>query len=100
MILCGAFAQILLKSSASKTYKSVHLEYFNIRVIVAYGIFFVSTAVNMYLLRYIPLSMMSILGASTYIFVPTLSWLIMKEKLNKKQVVGLTFIVLGLIVFI
>jgi len=100
MTLCGSFSQILLKSASGKSYKSVYLEYFNVRVIVAYGIFFISTAVNMYLLRFIPLSMLSVLGASTYIFVPTLSWLILKERLNKKQILGLALIVLGLIVFI
>ena len=103
IFLAGVFvascSQILLKSAAGKEYKTKLGEYLNWRVIVAYGVFGMSAMVGMFVLRFIPISLVTILESATYVFVPVLSLVFLKEKLKKQQVFGICLIVLGIVIF-
>ena len=98
-VFLAGCSQILLKTAAKRTYDNKLLEYLNARVVIAYALFFVSAALGMYVLRYIPLSLTSILAASNYIFVPVLSRLYLGEKLSLKQLLGIVLIITGVVVF-
>ena len=104
IMLVGVFfascSQILLKKSADKRYKNILAEYLNIRVIVAYTLFFVSAFVGMYVLRYIPLSLAPIIESSTYVYVAVLSYFILKEKMSKRNLFGIGLIITGTILFV
>lgn len=97
--LISSFSQMLLKKSAQKTYPSKIREYLNPLVIIGYGMFFCCTLVSMYALKVVPLSMGSILSASGYIFVAILSYIFFKEKLTKKQLLGMALIIGGIVVY-
>lgn len=97
--LISSFSQIMLKKSAQKSYMSKIKEYLNPLVIVAYGLFFGCTLISLYSLKVVPLSMSPILEASGYIFVAILSYIFFKEKLTKKQLVGMALIIGGIIVY-
>lgn len=97
--LIAAFSQIMLKKSAEKQYESKLKEYLNPLVIIAYILFFGTTFISMYALKVVPLSMAPILEASGYIFVAVLSYIFLKEKLTKKQLVGMALILTGIVVY-
>lgn len=97
--LISSFSQIMLKKSAQKTYPSRIKEYLNPLVITAYGLFFGCTLLSMYALKVVPLSMSPILEASGYIFVAVLSFVFFKEKLTKKQLIGMCLIIGGIVVY-
>lgn len=98
-VLISSIAQIVLKKSAGKKYSSVIKEYLNPRVIFAYTIFFAATFCTIFAYKGIPLSLGPILAASEYFFVAFLSWLFLKEKINKQKFIGLSIIILGIIVY-
>lgn len=97
--LVSAFSQIMLKKSAQKSYTSKLREYLNPFVITAYGLFFGCTLISMYALKVVPLSMAPILEATGYIFVAVLSYIFLKEKLTRKQILGMGVIILGIVIY-
>ena len=98
-VMIAAFSQTLLKKEAVQVHKSKLAEYINVRVIAAYILFLVSSMASMLALRYIPLSLSSILASSSYIFVTVLSYALLKERLTKRQILGMIFIISGIIIF-
>ena len=97
--LIAAASQIMLKKSAQKQYPSKLREYLNPLVIIAYVLFFGTTLISMYALKVVPLSMSPILEASGYIFVAVLSYIFLKEKMTRKQMLGMLLIIAGIVVY-
>ena len=97
--LIAAISQILLKKAAVKTYSTWWRSYVNVPVIAAYTLFIGTTVLSVAALRYIPLSLNSSISASGQIFVPVLSYLILREKISRKRLQGMALIILGIVVF-
>lgn len=98
-VFISSVSQVLLKKSAGQEQKSIIKEYLNVRVIIAYGIFFISTLLTMLAYRKVPLSMGPILEATGYLWVTILSLIWLKEPVRKMKWVGLAIILVGIIVF-
>lgn len=98
-VFISSVSQIILKSSANKRYEHWLKEYLNVKVIIAYGLFFVSSLLTVLAYKYVPLSMGSILEGSGYIFVTALGYFILEEKISRKKMLGLVVIVLGIVIF-
>lgn len=98
-VFVSAISQVMLKTSANNNYDSKIREYLNLKVIVAYGMFFLSSLLTIMAYKGVPLSMGPILEATGYIWVSILGRIFLKEKLNKKKVAGLLLIIVGVIVF-
>lgn len=98
-VFISSVSQIMLKTSANKEYTRWIDEYLNPKVIIAYGLFFVSSLLTVFAYKYVPLSMGPILEATGYVFVSALGYFILKEKIGKRKIFGLIVIVLGIIVF-
>ena len=94
----SAISQMMLKKSSQKTYPSRIREYLNPLVITAYVLFFGCTFLSMYALKVVPLSFSPVLEATGYIFVAVLSYIFFKEKLTKRQLVGMLLIIAGIVV--
>lgn len=103
VLFCGvvisALSQILLKKSARKHYDSIIQEYLNPLVIIAYGMFFGCTLISLFALKVVPLSLSPIIEATSYIITPLLSFFILKEKMTKKQLIGMAVIILGIVIY-
>ena len=54
---------------------------------------------SIYAYKGIPLSMGPVLEATSYIYVTVFGVTIFKEKLNRRKLIGLALIVLGIIVY-
>ncbi len=98
-VFISSVAQIMLKAAANREYPSRIREYLNPIVISAYGIFFLSTILTMYALKYVPLTMSPIIEPCSYIFVPVLGWLILKEKVSRRRILGMAIMFIGIAVF-
>lgn len=103
LLLAGTFiastSQIILKKAALKTYDSKVQEYLNFPVISAYIIFVLTTLLSVLAYKGIPLSMGPILEATSYIYITFFGVKIFGEKINKRKVVGLILILLGIAVY-
>ena len=98
-ILISSVSQIMLKKSAQKQYPSKIKEYLNPMVIIAYGLFFGCTLITMFSYKVVPLRMGPILESAGYIFVAVLSYIFLKEKLTKRQLIGMVLIIGGIAVY-
>ena len=97
--IISSLAQILLKKQADIKGKTFLQEYLNFKTISAYILFFSSTLCTLIAFKALPLSMGPILGTTEYLFVTTLSYFVLHEKISNKKKIGLILIVLGIIVF-
>lgn len=98
-VFVSSVSQIILKTSAQKSYNSKIKEYLNPRVITAYSIFFLATLCSILAYQYIPLSMGPILESTGYIFIALLSYFILHEQISKRKLLGLIIIIVGIVVF-
>ena len=96
--LISAFSQILLKIASRKQYSSWIYEYLNVRVIVAYIIFFIATLITVYCYKVVPLSLGAMLEASGYVFVTVLGRMILKEKVSIQKIAGMALVIVGVMV--
>ncbi len=98
-VLISSVAQVMLKAEADKKHESRLKEYLNPMVITAYGIFFLSTFLTMYALKYVPLTYSPIIEPLSYIFVPVIGVLVLKEKISRRRVLGIAVMLVGIAVF-
>lgn len=98
-VCIATISQILLKKSANIERKSKIAEYMNKYVILSYGLLFISTLLTLYAYQKVELSTGLVLETLSYILIPILSYFILKEKIQKKQIKGIILIVLGILVY-
>lgn len=98
-VFISGISQVLLKKSAGRQYSSAIREYLNPFVIVAYALFFGATLLSVYAYKGIPLSMGPILDATGYIYVTIFGITIFHERLNRRRVLALALIILGIVVY-
>lgn len=94
-----AVAQVLLKISADRVYSTRVKEYLNPLVLSGYFLFTISLVVSILAYRYLPLSTAKMLDSTTYIFVAVLGYFLLKEKLKRRQLLGMFIMILGILVF-
>lgn len=98
-VLISSIAQVMLKAEANKEHESRIKEYLNPMVVTAYAIFFLSTFLTMYALKYVPLTYSPIIEPLSYIFVPVIGVLVLKEKLSARRVLGIVIMLVGIVIF-
>lgn len=98
-VLISSISQVILKTSANEGHDNTVKEILNIKVIFAYGLFFLATLLTMLAYRKIPLSMGMVLETTGYIYVAILGNLVLKEKLDKYKICGNILIIIGIIIF-
>ena len=98
-VLISSIAQVMLQAEANKEHESRIREYLNPMVITAYAIFFLSTFLTMYALKYVPLTYSPIIEPLSYIFVPVIGVLVLKERISKRRVLGIAIMLVGIVVF-
>lgn len=104
IVLTGVFAcsasQLLLKKSAMMSYRHAWGTMLNWRVFLAYGIMFATIITNIFAMRNgVQLKDMPILEAAGYIFVPVLSFFVLKEKITVRTWGSIALILVGMMIF-
>ena len=95
----SAISQISLKQSANKEYSHPILEYLNWRVILSYGIFAAVLLLNTYAYTRVDMKYGAVIDTCSYVFVMLLSWVILKEKMTKKKILGNLLIMTGVFIY-
>ena len=99
-ILSCSLSQLLLKKSAKAVHSSKIYEVLNPKVIIAYAGFFCVLLINIWAMsKGVLLKEMAILESLGYVFVPILSFLILKEKITSRTICATFIVILGIIVF-
>ena len=99
-ILSCSLSQLLLKKSAKVSHSCKVYEVLNPMVIIAYAVFFCSLLVNIWAMsKGLQLKEMAMLESLGYVFVPLLSFLILKEKISRRTICATLMVVLGIFVF-
>ena len=99
-ITVAGFSQILLKRSAvDRAGKGFWQRYLNAPVILAYGMFALSTVFSTLAYRGLPLSATPVFNAMSQLLVACLAWVFFKEKPKGRRLAGLLVITAGIIIF-
>ena len=98
-VFISSVSQTILKTSAEKKYDNRLQEYLNPKVIIAYGVFFLSSLITVVAYKYVPLSLGPILESCGYLFITLLGYFILHEKVGKKKLIGLMAILMGIGIF-
>ena len=99
-VFLASISQILLKKSASGSHSSFITEYLNGKVISGYSLLVLSLLLDLWAMRYGVLAKeLSSIESLSYLFVPLLSWFILKERISKKKLVAIGLIMAGVVVF-
>lgn len=98
-VLIAAVSQIMLKKAAMQVYPRWIDQYLNVRVIVAYGIFVLSTVCSVVAYQRVPLSMTPVWNASGQLFVTLFAYLLLGERPSRRKLLGLGIVVLGIVIF-
>ena len=98
-VFISSVAQVMLKLEANKEHESKLKEYMNPMVITAYLIFFLSTFLTMYALRKVPLTYSPLIEPLSYIFVPVIGVLVLKEKISRRRLLGMLIMLVGIVIF-
>ena len=98
-VFLSAVSQVLLKFSAGKQYKNPLFEYLNPLVIGGYGLFVLTTLLNVLAYRGIPLSLGPVLESTGYLYVTFFGVVLFGEKLTRKKILALALILMGIAVY-
>ncbi len=98
--LLAAVSQMLLKIAAEKNKEASGIRrLLNIRVIISYLMLLCTIFMNMIAMRYMPYKYTPVLATISYVFVMLLSYFVLRERISKKQVIGMVMIFTGIVVF-
>ena len=98
-VLISSISQVMLKTSANKSYSDRIKEYLNPTVIIAYGLFFLSTLITVFAYKVVPLSLGPVLESTGYVFVAVLGVVLLKEKMSPRKLFGMILILTGIALF-
>ena len=98
-VVIASFSQVVLKLGAGKTYNSKIREYLNVYVITGYGMLFVSMVITVVVYSRLSYLSVPVIEAVGYVLVPVLSYFIFKEKFTKRKLLGIVFILTGIVIY-
>ena len=95
MTLIGSFAALFLKkASGSKNIKALIS---NINLYISGGLYFLSGCINIYILRFLPYSVVFPMTSITYIWIMVISYFALKERISIKKIIGTALILIGVV---
>lgn len=93
MTMLGAVAALFLKRASA--FNSIKELLKNMNFYIGGGLYFLSALLNIYILRYFDYSTVLPLTSITYIWTMVLSYLVLKEKVGIKKIIGVLGILVG-----
>ncbi len=95
MTMIGSVASLFLKKASAAHGFIILLT--NLNLYIGGMLYFISALLNIYILRQLDYSIVLPLTSITYIWTMILSYLILKEKITIKKLVGVSLIIVGAI---
>ena len=98
--LIASLSQVLLKKSAKKTYSSVFREYFNLYVIVGYGMMMLATVLGVIAYHNgVPYKNGVMLESVGFVLVMIFSKVFFGEEITRRKIIGNALILVGMVIF-
>ena len=98
MTLLGSFASFFLKKSSSSNGVLSLLK--NINLYVGAFLYLLSAIINIYILRYLPYSVVLPLTSITYLWTMIISLKLLNERITSKKILGILCILMGAVLII
>lgn len=99
-VMAAAGAQMLLKKAATIHYPSLWRQYVNPWVIGGYAIMGLTMLVNIYAMsKGVQLKEVGIIEALSYLFVPTLAFVLFGERMSWMKMAAIGIIIIGIVIF-
>lgn len=95
MTMLGSVASLFLKRASGSD--SIIAMIKNINLYIGGGLYLASALLNIWILRYLDYSVVLPLTSLTYVWTMLLSYWILKERITKKKICGVFFILIGAI---
>jgi drug/metabolite transporter (DMT)-like permease len=99
IILFTSVGHVLLKIAASRIARSGERIYTHPISIGAYGIFAIVALLSIYAMKGLDLKVFFALNSLTYICIPLLAYIILKESFTRNKIIGIIIISIGVIIF-
>ena len=93
MTILGALASFFLKKASF--FSNIKLLMLNINLYIGCLFYLISAILNIYILRYLPYSIVLPLTSLTYVWTLFISHYFLDEIINKKKIIGVIMIPLG-----
>lgn len=93
MTMLGSVASLFLKKASGSEGVIYMLK--NLNLYVGGGLYFASALLNIYVLKFLDYSVVLPLTSLTYIWTMALSYMILKEKITGKKILGVILILIG-----
>jgi len=100
-VIITVFAQLFLKKGANYGVKKKSLLslYLNKYSLTGFSLFLIVTLLSLFALQKLELKELVFILPMTYLLLPLLSKLYLKEELSNMRILGMLFIILGILVF-
>ena len=98
MTVLGSVAALFLKKASGT--KGIAGMIKNINLYIGAVLYFISSLLNIFILRHLNYSVVLPLTSITYIWTMVISYLILKEKVGIKKITGVSFIVIGCVLIV
>jgi drug/metabolite transporter (DMT)-like permease len=101
-VFLTGISQVLLKIGSAhhgKKENSFLAAYLNPPTFFAYGLLLCVTIISVIALREIPLKVFYVITSLGFLVVTGLSYVVLKEKITNKMVIGIGLIVFGVVIF-
>lgn len=96
-VFLSTASQILLKKQADTTTKKGFIwKFLNVRVIIAYGLLFLSLALNQVALIYVGVSVLPCITATSFIWIFLFGAVILREHPSRRKILGVVIILAGI----
>ena len=93
-ILIASYSQIILKKGA----KQENI-YINKYTMIGYGLMITSTVLTLIGYKSVSLTLSGVLQTLSFVFVPFFSLIFLKEKIDKKTLLWIAVIILGILIY-
>lgn len=93
MTAMGAIASLFLKKASSLSNLLQMIG--NVNLYVGGGLYLGSAILNIWILRYLDYSVVLPLTSLTYVWTMVLSYFVLKEKITRKKILGVSLILIG-----
>ncbi len=99
VIVFTSIAHLLLKKGSGAPSNSKMGMYTNPNSLIAYAVFALVAFLSIYVMKGFDLKVFFSLNSLTYICIPVLSFIFLKESCTKNKLIGIVVISLGVIIF-
>lgn len=94
MTISGAFGSYFFKLASGADFKTEKIKLV-VHLAIGGSLYFLGAVLNIIVLKFLPYTIVFPLTSITYIWTFVISYLLLKEKLTIKKIIGLAFIFIG-----